>query len=125
MNAGIPDHTTPLQASIQPVAHVPAALRGHGALTAPLKFVDPVDVEHKALHLHLRSWARPHMRAFHVWWIVLFTAFVSTFAPAALLPVIREDLDMHNEDIGNAGKGLLHPPSTTTQHAFGLAYHEC
>jgi nitrate/nitrite transporter NarK len=43
------------------------------------------------------------MRAFHLSWLAFFSTFVSTFGPAALITIIREDLDMTKTDIGNAG----------------------
>lgn len=63
----------------------------------------PVDTENKACRLQLWSFARPHMRAFHISWLAFFLTFLATFAPAALLPVLRDDLDLTNTDIGTAG----------------------
>lgn len=63
----------------------------------------PVDAESKACCLHLLSCDRPHMRAFHVSWLAFFLTFLATFAPAALLPVLRDDLDLTSTDISNAG----------------------
>lgn len=54
-----------------------------------LEFKLRVDVENKATELRLLSWSAPHMMAFHLSWICLFLTFTTTFAPAALLPVLQ------------------------------------
>lgn len=71
--------------------------------TKERQFALPVDSEHKALKINLLSFALPHMRAFHLCWFGFFTSFVSTFAPAAMIPVVREDLGLSKGDLGNAG----------------------
>lgn len=54
-----------------------------------LQFKLPVDAENKAVRLQLLQCGRPHMMAFHLSWICLFLTFTTTFAPAALLPVLQ------------------------------------
>jgi hypothetical protein len=58
------------------------------------QFTVPVDTEHKSTRLRIWSFQRPHHLAFQMSWMAFFAAFVSTFAPAAVLPLIRENLDL-------------------------------
>jgi MFS transporter, NNP family, nitrate/nitrite transporter len=67
------------------------------------KWKIPVDSEYKAKVLRIWSWRRPHHLSFQLNWIQFFISFTSTFAAAALLPVIRDNLNLTKPQLNNAG----------------------
>ncbi|XP_076912361.1 high affinity nitrate transporter 2.7-like [Bidens hawaiensis] len=73
----------------------------------PQKFSIAVDSDHKATEFRIFSLSSPHMRAFHLAWLSLFTCFFSTFSIPPLLPIIRQDLNLSPSDIGTAGSAAF------------------
>ncbi|KXZ49558.1 hypothetical protein GPECTOR_20g412 [Gonium pectorale] len=67
------------------------------------KFPYGIDSEGKAKTCYPWHFTQPHMVAFHLSWLSFFMSFVATFAPASLLPVIRDDLFLSKPQLGNAG----------------------
>jgi len=57
------------------------------------------DQDDKATEIKICSFARPHMRAFHFAWWGFFIAFFIWFAIAPLLPLIKDDLGLTDQEI--------------------------
>ena len=53
----------------------------------------------KATKIDLFSFSTPQMRAFHLTWIAFFVCFFAWFATAPLMPVIKGDLKLSNDEI--------------------------
>ena len=63
----------------------------------------PVDSEHKAKAINLFSFAKPHMRSFHLNWVAFFITFFSAYGAAPLIPTIREDIGLTAYKANTAG----------------------
>lgn len=55
----------------------------------------------RATRIELFSFASPQMRAFHMSWLAFFSVFFAWFGIAPLMPVVREDLGLTPEQVGN------------------------
>jgi NNP family nitrate/nitrite transporter-like MFS transporter len=55
----------------------------------------------KASKISLLDFKTPPMRAFHITWITFFLCFFGWFGIAPLMPVVRKDLGLSQEQIGN------------------------
>lgn len=55
----------------------------------------------KATKISLLDFKTPPMRAFHITWITFFLCFFGWFGIAPLMPVVRKDLGLTQEQIGN------------------------
>ncbi len=53
----------------------------------------------KATSIDLFSFDTPQMRAFHLTWIAFFVCFFAWFATAPLMPVIKGDLKLSNDQV--------------------------
>ena len=60
-------------------------------------------VSNKATRIDLFSLATPQMRAFHLTWIAFFVCFFAWFATAPLMPVIKGDLKLSNDEVYSIG----------------------
>ena len=53
----------------------------------------------KSLEIHLYSFKRPHMRAFHLAWMSLFASFFAWFSITPLLAEVQRSLDLTHKEI--------------------------
>ena len=53
----------------------------------------------KATRINLFSFSTPQMRAFHMTWIAFFVCFFAWFATAPLMPIIKGDLKLTNDQV--------------------------
>ena len=53
----------------------------------------------KATSINLKSFAAPHMRTFHLTWLAFFLCFFGWFGIAPLLPVVRDDLGLSDQEV--------------------------
>ena len=56
-------------------------------------------ISKKATKIDLFSISTPQMRAFHLTWIAFFVCFFAWFATAPLMPIIKGDLNLNNDQI--------------------------
>jgi NNP family nitrate/nitrite transporter-like MFS transporter len=60
-----------------------------------------MDVKNKATRIELFSLRTPQMRAFHMSWFAFFLCFFAWFGVAPLMAVVREELSLTKEQVGN------------------------
>ncbi|RUS25946.1 major facilitator superfamily domain-containing protein [Jimgerdemannia flammicorona] len=68
------------------------------AFTKPIE----LDEEDRAINIKLNSFGKPHMRAFHLSWISFLTAFTAWFAIPPLIPTLKKELKLTDDEIGNS-----------------------
>src|SRR5210317_333493 len=60
-----------------------------------------MEVKNKATSITLFSLKTPQMRAFHMSWFAFFLCFFAWFGIAPLMGVVRAELDLTKEQVGN------------------------
>ncbi|HLU11064.1 MAG TPA: MFS transporter, partial [Oceanobacillus sp.] len=60
-----------------------------------------MDFKNKATAIRLRDFKTPQMRAFHVTWFAFFLAFFGWFGISPLMAVIRDDLKLTQQQVGD------------------------
>jgi NNP family nitrate/nitrite transporter-like MFS transporter len=61
-----------------------------------------MNVRHKATRIELLDFHSPPMRAFHATWIAFFLCFFGWFGLAPLMPIIRGELHLSKQQVGNS-----------------------
>ncbi|KAJ8554898.1 hypothetical protein ON010_g9586 [Phytophthora cinnamomi] len=67
---------------------------------------DPLQAD-KATEIRLFSFSRPHMRAFHYSWISFFIAFFGWFSIPPLMPTIKKQLKLSEDQVANTNIAAL------------------
>jgi len=62
---------------------------------------DGVRIKNKATQIKLFSFSTPQMRAFHISWFAFFLCFFAWFGIAPLMAVVRDELHLTKQQIGN------------------------
>lgn len=60
-----------------------------------------MDIENKAVRIALGDFRSPQMRAFHLSWVAFFLCFFGWFGVAPLMAVVRDELSLTREQVGN------------------------
>ena len=60
-----------------------------------------MDFKNKATSINLFSLGTPQMRAFHITWVSFFLAFFGWFGIAPLMAIVREDLSLTSQQVGD------------------------
>ncbi len=60
-----------------------------------------MDIKNKATKIELFSLRTPQMRAFHMSWFAFFLCFFAWFGIAPLMAIVREELGLSKQQIGN------------------------
>lgn len=61
-----------------------------------------MNLKNKATSIRLTDFKSAPMRAFHMTWLAFFLCFFGWFGLAPLMPVIRQDLHLSKEQVGNS-----------------------
>ncbi|MEI9811396.1 MAG: MFS transporter [Acidobacteriota bacterium] len=61
-----------------------------------------MNLRNKATRLRLRDFSSTPMRAFHMTWMAFFLCFFGWFGLAPLMPIIRDELHLTKEQVGNS-----------------------
>lgn len=59
-------------------------------------------LQNKATRIDLRDFSSTQMRAFHMTWASFFLCFFGWFGLAPLMPIVREELHLTKEQVGNS-----------------------
>ena len=61
-----------------------------------------MNIRNKATKIRLLDFQSPPMRAFHVTWLAFFLCFFGWFGLAPLMPIIRGELHLTKQQVGNS-----------------------